>query len=90
MDGSVGQAAQKFDDRGVDLCWALLLGPMAAAREHLDVAQERHVLFHVGNMLGCSGERNDYVVISGNVEGGAETLMPSTAAIISQLRSTLR
>jgi hypothetical protein len=69
-NGSVGQAVQKFDDRGADLCGALLLGPMATAGEHLDVAQGRHVLFHVGNMLGCSRKRNDQVVILSNVEGG--------------------
>jgi hypothetical protein len=43
---------------------------MATAGEHLDVAQEWHVLFQVGNMLGGARKRNDHVVISGNVEGG--------------------
>src|ERR1700758_1834002 len=56
---SVGQAAQKVDNRFGDLCRTLLLGPMPTAGEHLDVAQEWHVLFHVGDVLGCSRKRDD-------------------------------
>jgi hypothetical protein len=35
---SLGEAAQKFEYRSADLCRALLLGKVPAAREHLNVA----------------------------------------------------
>jgi hypothetical protein len=65
---SVGQAGKKFDDRGADFCQGALAGPMATAGKHLDVAKVWHVLFHVGNVLGCSGKRDDQLVIAGNVQ----------------------
>ena len=49
---------------------------MPAAREHLDVAQQRHDLFHVGDLLGCAGKSHDHVVIARDVERRHRDLCP--------------
>ena len=45
-----------------------MLGPVATARQHLDVAKQRHELFHIGDMLGRPGKREVYVMITGDVK----------------------
>ena len=49
---------------------------MPTAREHLDVAQQRHDLFHVGDLLGCARKGYDHVVITRDVERRHRDLRP--------------
>src|SRR6266852_4846265 len=53
---SARQAAEEIDHRGVDLAWALLLCPVAAAGEHLDVTQCGDEVLEVGQKLVHAGE----------------------------------
>src|SRR5512141_457057 len=66
---SVWQAADEIEDRGVDFVRALLLGPVAAAGQHLDVTQCRHDLFEIGEILGHSGEGDHQVMVARDIEG---------------------
>jgi hypothetical protein len=34
----------------------------------LNVAEVRNVLFHIGDVLGCSGKRHNQVMIAGNIQ----------------------
>src|SRR6266480_4308628 len=63
------QAADEIDDRGVDLAAALLLGPVAATRQHLYLAQCRDELFEIGQMLIHAREGDDHVAVTGDIEG---------------------
>jgi hypothetical protein len=61
---SGGQAAEKIEQRGVDLGRALLLGPMAATSNHLYFAQCRHEMFEVCQKLVHPGEGDHEVAIA--------------------------
>src|SRR5882724_4519137 len=65
---SVRQAADEIDDRGADLAGALLLGPVAAAGEHLDVTQCGDELLEVGEMLGRAGGGDHQVAVARDIE----------------------
>src|SRR5260370_37449465 len=48
---SARQATDEIDNRGADLAWTLLLGPVSAAGQNSHVAQSRDELFEIGEML---------------------------------------
>src|SRR5258705_2626347 len=48
---SVRQATDEIDNRGADLAWTLLLGPVSAAGQNSHVTQSRDELFEIGEML---------------------------------------
>jgi len=54
----VSQAAQEVDHRSVDLPCPLLLGPVAAARQHNATAKLGHEAREVWNQLVHPGEAN--------------------------------
>jgi hypothetical protein len=45
---SARQTAEEIDHRSIDFVWALLLGPVAAARKHQCVAQRGDEVLEVG------------------------------------------
>jgi hypothetical protein len=49
---------------------------MPTTGQHPDVAQQRHEVFHIGDLLGCAGRRHDHVVIARDVERRHRDLRP--------------
>src|SRR5438270_11230755 len=68
VSSSVRQVMREIDDGGADLVRALLLGPVTAAGQHLDVAQARDKLLEIFEMFGGAGGGEHHVVITGNIE----------------------
>src|SRR5258705_7630559 len=66
---SARQATDEIDDRGADLAWALLLGPVSAAGQNSHVTQRRDELPEGGELLvHARGSSHHHVVVAGDKE----------------------
>src|SRR5438874_11302110 len=67
VSSSVRQVVREVDEGGADFVRTLLLGPVTAAGQHLDLAQRGNESFHVGEMFGHAGDGDHHVVIARDI-----------------------
>src|SRR3954463_3758693 len=66
---SVRQATDEIDERGADLAWALLLGPVSAAGQNSHATQRRDELPEIGEMLvDAGGSSHHHVMVARDKE----------------------